>query len=154
MLPIAKLLPAALPVSVALTAPLIHPSQDVEAVPMDSAAIRSHATSATAMRVPLRQMNGASGEPTASGKAAGRAEAGAAASASTSGVQKEKHWQLADFDVGKPLGRGKFGNVYLAREKQSKYIVALKVLFKARNPPFLSPSAWGPQLALLLILAG
>jgi len=28
------------------------------------------------------------------------------------------------------LGRGKFGQVYLAREKQSQYIVALKVLFK------------------------
>ena len=38
--------------------------------------------------------------------------------------------QLSDFDIGKPLGRGKFGNVYLAREKNSKYIVALKVLFK------------------------
>ena len=40
--------------------------------------------------------------------------------------------QLSDFDIGKPLGRGKFGNVYLAREKQSKYIVALKVLFKSQ----------------------
>ena len=33
---------------------------------------------------------------------------------------------LDDFDIGKPLGRGKFGNVYLAREKKSKFIVALK----------------------------
>lgn len=38
-----------------------------------------------------------------------------------------KRWQLQDFDIGKPLGRGKFGNVYLAREKNSKYIIALKV---------------------------
>ena len=38
-----------------------------------------------------------------------------------------KKWSLEDFDIGKPLGKGKFGNVYLAREKQSKYIVALKV---------------------------
>lgn len=37
---------------------------------------------------------------------------------------------MTDFDIGKPLGKGKFGNVYLAREKQSKYVVALKVLFK------------------------
>ena len=36
-------------------------------------------------------------------------------------------WTIDDFDIGKPLGKGKFGNVYLAREKQSKYIVALKV---------------------------
>lgn len=41
-----------------------------------------------------------------------------------------KSWVLSDFDIGKPLGKGKFGNVYLAREKKSKFIVALKVLFK------------------------
>lgn len=44
--------------------------------------------------------------------------------------QPLRRWHLTDFDIGKPLGRGKFGNVYLAREKASKYIVALKVLFK------------------------
>jgi aurora kinase len=43
-----------------------------------------------------------------------------------------RKWQLSDFDIGKPLGRGKFGNVYLAREKKSKYIVALKVLYKSQ----------------------
>jgi serine/threonine protein kinase len=32
--------------------------------------------------------------------------------------------------LGKPLGKGKFGNVYLAREKRSNYIVALKILYK------------------------
>jgi serine/threonine protein kinase len=41
-------------------------------------------------------------------------------------------WTLQDFDIGRPLGKGKFGNVYLAREKRSKYIVALKVLFKSQ----------------------
>ena len=39
---------------------------------------------------------------------------------------------LSDFDVGKALGRGKFGHVYLAREKRSSQIVALKVLFKSQ----------------------
>lgn len=29
-----------------------------------------------------------------------------------------KRWTLKDFDIGKPLGRGKFGHVYLAREKK------------------------------------
>lgn len=43
-----------------------------------------------------------------------------------------RSWQLNDFDIGKPLGRGKFGNVYLARERSSQYIVALKVLFKSQ----------------------
>lgn len=37
---------------------------------------------------------------------------------------------LQDFEVGRALGKGKFGNVYLAREKKSKFIVALKVLSK------------------------
>lgn len=39
----------------------------------------------------------------------------------------KKKWTLDDFDIGKSLGKGKFGNVYLAREKNSKFIVALKV---------------------------
>ena len=43
-----------------------------------------------------------------------------------------QRWKLDDFDIGRPLGKGKFGNVYLAREKKSKYIVALKVLFKSQ----------------------
>lgn len=37
---------------------------------------------------------------------------------------------LADFEIGRPLGRGKFGRVYLARTKNTKYIVALKCLIK------------------------
>lgn len=39
-------------------------------------------------------------------------------------------WSLENFDIGRPLGKGKFGNVYLARERQTKFILALKVLFK------------------------
>jgi len=38
-----------------------------------------------------------------------------------------KKWYLEDFEIGRPLGKGKFGNVYLAREKNTKYIIALKV---------------------------
>ncbi|PNF15459.1 Aurora kinase A, partial [Cryptotermes secundus] len=43
-----------------------------------------------------------------------------------------RKWTLADFDIGRALGKGKFGNVYLAREKKSKFIIALKVLFKSQ----------------------
>lgn len=39
-------------------------------------------------------------------------------------------WNIDQFEIGKPLGRGKFGHVYLAREKNSKFLVALKVLYK------------------------
>ncbi|XP_028754888.1 serine/threonine-protein kinase Aurora-3-like [Neltuma alba] len=42
----------------------------------------------------------------------------------------KKQWSLRDFEIGKPLGKGKFGRVYVAREVKSKYIVALKVIFK------------------------
>lgn len=39
-------------------------------------------------------------------------------------------WTLADFQVGAPLGRGKFGRVFLARDKKTKHHVALKTLIK------------------------
>ncbi|XP_072517938.1 aurora kinase A [Salminus brasiliensis] len=39
-------------------------------------------------------------------------------------------WSLENFDIGRALGKGKFGSVYLARERQTKFILALKVLFK------------------------
>ncbi|XP_066928080.1 aurora kinase C-like isoform X1 [Clytia hemisphaerica] len=51
---------------------------------------------------------------------------------STDKENDKKSWSLKDFDVGKPLGKGKFGSVYLAREKRSHFIVALKVLFKSQ----------------------
>ncbi|EDQ84471.1 uncharacterized protein MONBRDRAFT_30263 [Monosiga brevicollis MX1] len=46
--------------------------------------------------------------------------------------EPKREWTLNDFEIGKPLGRGKFGNVYLAREKRTKFVVALKVLFKSQ----------------------
>ena len=39
-------------------------------------------------------------------------------------------WSLGNFEIGRPLGRGRFGHVYLSREKQHKYVVALKVISK------------------------
>merc|ERR1719230_564721 len=41
-------------------------------------------------------------------------------------------WTLQDINVGKRLGAGKFGNVYVARERRSGFIFALKVLDKAQ----------------------
>ncbi|ORZ12656.1 kinase-like domain-containing protein [Absidia repens] len=43
---------------------------------------------------------------------------------------RKKQWETHDFDVGKHLGSGKFGNVYMAREKWSRKVVALKILTK------------------------
>lgn len=51
---------------------------------------------------------------------------------STAAGSQVQRWKLSDFDIGKPLGKGKFGNVYLARERRSQYVVALKVLFKSQ----------------------
>lgn len=36
-------------------------------------------------------------------------------------------WSLEDFEIGRRLGQGKFGRVYLAREKNSGYVAAIKV---------------------------
>ncbi|KAL3225415.1 hypothetical protein MRX96_025842 [Rhipicephalus microplus] len=47
-------------------------------------------------------------------------------------VMSAKKWCLQDFEIGRPLGKGKFGKVYLAREKTTKYVVALKVMFKSQ----------------------
>lgn len=44
---------------------------------------------------------------------------------------KPYKWSIEDFEIGAPMGRGKFGRVYLAREKTSHAVVALKMLFKS-----------------------
>ncbi|BAT97783.1 hypothetical protein LR48_Vigan07g162500 [Vigna angularis] len=46
------------------------------------------------------------------------------------GENPERQWCLSDFEIGKPLGKGKFGRVYVARERKSKFVVALKVISK------------------------
>ncbi|KAK7871095.1 hypothetical protein R5R35_010459 [Gryllus longicercus] len=40
-------------------------------------------------------------------------------------------WSLNDFEIGSSLGRGKFGRVFLAREKRTHFMVAIKVLMKS-----------------------
>ncbi|XP_059618019.1 aurora kinase B-like [Phlebotomus argentipes] len=40
-------------------------------------------------------------------------------------------WTTEDFDLGAPLGRGKFGRVYIARDRYSHMVVAMKVMFKS-----------------------
>ncbi|TFK39074.1 kinase-like protein [Crucibulum laeve] len=43
-----------------------------------------------------------------------------------------REWHLNDFDMGRPLGKGKFGRVYMVRTKsEPKYILALKTLYKS-----------------------
>lgn len=40
-------------------------------------------------------------------------------------------WCKDDFELGTPLGKGKFGRVYIAREKKTQYLCAMKILFKS-----------------------
>ena len=43
-----------------------------------------------------------------------------------------REWHLYDFDIGRPLGKGKFGRVYMIRTKcEPRYILALKCLYKS-----------------------
>lgn len=45
-------------------------------------------------------------------------------------ARKTNTWEVSNFDLGRELGRGRFGYVYLAREKITKFVIALKVLNK------------------------
>jgi serine/threonine protein kinase len=44
----------------------------------------------------------------------------------------EDEWSLSDFQIGKPLGEGCFGKVYLVREVRTprKLLFAMKILSK------------------------
>lgn len=41
-------------------------------------------------------------------------------------------WKLSDFEIGCRVGSGKFGRVYLAREKETEYMVGLKIMIKSK----------------------
>ena len=44
----------------------------------------------------------------------------------------QNKWSINDFEIGKKLGAGRFGKVYLVREKQNEFICALKVIHKSQ----------------------
>jgi hypothetical protein len=75
---------------------------------------------------PTNRMNGKPPTPTSSATEAKPSEHVNSAS------RPKQAWKLDDFEIGKPLGKGKYGTVWLAREKLSgtKKIVALKVVHK------------------------
>ncbi|KAF8508942.1 kinase-like protein [Hysterangium stoloniferum] len=51
---------------------------------------------------------------------------------SSQALRPTSSWHLFDFDIGRPLGKGKFGRVYMVRTKREpKYILALKCLYKS-----------------------
>eukprot|EP00331_Platyophrya_macrostoma_P008146 CAMPEP_0176419486 /NCGR_PEP_ID=MMETSP0127-20121128/8074_1 /TAXON_ID=938130 /ORGANISM="Platyophrya macrostoma, Strain WH" /LENGTH=615 /DNA_ID=CAMNT_0017799969 /DNA_START=20 /DNA_END=1868 /DNA_ORIENTATION=- len=46
------------------------------------------------------------------------------------GIPLRPHWRLNDFDVGPKLGEGRFGKIYLCRERTTHYAVVLKIIAK------------------------
>ena len=46
-------------------------------------------------------------------------------------LSDDRLFDVDDFEFGRPLGKGAFGIVYLARLKKTKFICALKV----KSPP-------------------
>lgn len=85
-------------------------------------------------RIKLKQPREGGGGGRGGGSSGTSRNSSTGSSGSTGSVgttaRKGKHWTVGDFEIGCPLGRGKFGSVYLAREKRTRYIVAIKVLQK------------------------
>ncbi|KAF8166575.1 kinase-like domain-containing protein [Mycena galopus ATCC 62051] len=62
----------------------------------------------------------------------GEAAEDLALDSSLSRTYPTQEWTLHSFDMGRPLGKGKFGRVYMVRTKSApQYILALKTLYKA-----------------------
>ena len=47
-------------------------------------------------------------------------------------AEKGQKWARDDFEIGAKLGSGQYGHVFIAREKRTQHIVALKKMSKAR----------------------
>ena len=45
---------------------------------------------------------------------------------------KQRFWSIDDFDVGSVIGEGRFGKVFIVREKKSKFLCVLKILQKSK----------------------
>ena len=56
-------------------------------------------------------------------------EASMANSVRKMALNEDRLFTIDDFEFGRPLGKGAFGIVYLARLKKTKFICALKVKF-------------------------
>ncbi|KDN45400.1 hypothetical protein RSAG8_04987, partial [Rhizoctonia solani AG-8 WAC10335] len=79
----------------------------------------------------FEQENESRGQPV-SGEAAMDLALDSSISNIYNGNRPTREWHLTDFDMGRPLGKGKFGRVYMVRTKcPPQYIVALKCLYKS-----------------------
>ena len=56
-----------------------------------------------------------------------------------------QEWSMSDFEIGKYIGEGKFGKVYLAREKQvgsRKHYPLILPVSPQISPPMRLTCAW------------
>lgn len=49
-------------------------------------------------------------------------------------MTSNRQWSLADFEIGKRLGKGKFGSVYLAREVKVTHLISHAINFSGWLP--------------------
>ena len=77
-------------------------------------------------------MSGVPGTSTDSGISGAKSETGE----NKENANSKQSWKLDDFQMGKALGKGRFGNVYLAKEKKSGYIVGKCARFRIRDGIF------------------
>ncbi|KLU87633.1 AUR protein kinase [Magnaporthiopsis poae ATCC 64411] len=73
----------------------------------------------------------AAAERASSSRSSDELASGSAAAEKQQQESVPKQFHLGMFEIGRPLGKGKFGRVYLARERSSGFICALKVLYKS-----------------------
>ncbi|KAN0032014.1 hypothetical protein ACTFIV_005887 [Dictyostelium citrinum] len=94
--------------------------------------INNHQTTSTIKQTITKPTTTTTSTTTPTPTASSSSSSSSSQSSSQSSAQSapKKKWCIDDFDIGKLLGMGRFGHVYLAREKKSQFIVALKVLFK------------------------
>ena len=50
----------------------------------------------------------------------------------TQEIQKEQQWSIDNFDLLDKIGKGSFGDVYMAQEKKTKFLCVIKKLSKRR----------------------
>ena len=62
-------------------------------------------------------------EPTMEDKTEPKSSGASSQQGTKNNKENQKPWKIEDFTLGKTLGKGRFGNVYLAKEKKSNYVV-------------------------------
>ena len=50
----------------------------------------------------------------------------------TQEIQKEQQWSIDNFDLLDKIGKGSFGDVYMAQEKKTKFLCVIKRLLKKK----------------------